>query len=256
MPVAGARPQLVAVSLKMYFSHARTLQWSRDVARLTATHPAVVSGRAELLIMPTFPSIPAAVEIFDGLASVGAQDLSEHDSGAFTGEVSGAELAELGAAAVEVGHAERRRLFGETDAIVRAKTAAALRHGLTPVLCIGEQLQGDPAAAARECIRQVDDALQDSRAQKLQRRIVVAYEPYWAIGASSPAPTQHIRAVCSAVRDHVRASRGTTSREIYGGSAGPGLLARLGGSVDGLFLGRFAHDPASVGLVLDEVLAL
>ena len=256
MPVAGACPQLVAVSLKMYFSHARTVQWSREVARLAATHPAVVSGRAELLVMPTFPSIPAAVAIFDGLASVGAQDLSEHDSGAFTGEVSGSELAELGASAVEVGHAERRRLFGETDAVVRAKTAAALRHGLTPVLCVGEQLQGDPATAARECIRQLDDALQDIPARNRSGRLVVAYEPYWAIGAASAAPNQHIRAVCSAVRDHVRAIRGTTSQVIYGGSAGPGLLAPLGGSVDGLFLGRFAHDPASVELILDEVLAL
>lgn len=255
MPTGSARPQLVAVSLKMYFGHARTVQWSLEVAALAARHPAVAGGRVELLVLPTFLSIPAAVQIFDGLVGVGAQNLSEHDSGAFTGEVSGAELAELGAVAVEVGHAERRTLFGETDAVVRAKTAAALRHGLTPVLCVGEKLQGDPEAAAQECIRQFDDALQDSRALGLPGRIVVAYEPYWAIGAATAAPIHHIRAVCGPLRDHVRASRGATSQVIYGGSAGPGLLARLNGSVDGLFLGRFAHDPAAVGSVLDEVIA-
>jgi triosephosphate isomerase len=250
------RPRLVVVSLKMYFSHARTLEWSRRVAELAARHPAVTGGRAELLVLPTFPSIPATLEIVRGVAGVGAQDLSEHDSGAFTGEVSGAELAEIGAVAAEVGHAERRTLFGETDAVVRAKTAAALRNGLTPVLCVGEQLQGEPSAAAEECIRQLDDALQEADEQGLTGRVVVAYEPYWAIGAASAAPTEHIRSVCGALRDHVRGGRRTASQVIYGGSAGPGLLGRLGDSVDGLFLGRFAHDPAAVESVLDEVLAL
>lgn len=180
---------------------------------------------------------------------VGAQDLASEDSGAFTGEVSGVELAEVGARVVEVGHAERRRLFGETDEIVTQKTSAALRNALTPVLCIGESVKSDPAVAAAESMRQVVSALEGAPAG----RVIVAYEPVWAIGAAEPAPAEYIRAVCAILRESVGDLAGRDdSVVIYGGSAGPGLLTQLGSDVDGLFLGRFAHDTAALGRVLDE----
>jgi len=168
--------------------------------------------------------------------------------------VSGPQAAELGCSLAEVGHAERRRLFGEDDAVVRAKTAAALRAGLAPLLCLGEAGRGDPLTAAQECIRQLDDALATAGASGLSGRIVVAYEPQWAIGAPEPAAPGHIAVVCSALREHLRGLPAHPgSAVIYGGSAGPGLLSRIGHSVDGLFLGRFAHDPAAVAAILDEV---
>jgi len=241
----------VGVSLKMYFGHAAALSWFDRVAEVARAHPAVVSGEVELFVIPSFPSIPGALAAFEGTGVlVGAQDLFWEDSGAYTGEVSGVELAELGVRVAEVGHAERRRLFFETDAVVAAKTAAALRNGIAPVLCIGEAAQVTPALAAKEVIAQLDLALQGAP----EGRVIVAYEPVWAIGAAEPAGPEHISAVCVALREHLDAT-GREGAVIYGGSAGPGLLTKLGSSVDGLFLGRFAHDPAALAAVLDEAVA-
>ncbi|MBK0417808.1 triosephosphate isomerase [Leucobacter sp. CSA1] len=248
---------LIGTSLKMYFSHARTVEWVTEAARLAGRHPAVADGRVVPFVIPQFPSIPAAVEI-GGPAGlrVGAQDVAAEDAGAFTGEVSAAVLAELGCRYAEVGHAERRRLFGETEEIVAAKVDAALRNGLTPLLCLGELERGEPAAAVAECVRQLDSALGVARSAGRGGDIVIAYEPVWAIGAARPAGPDHIRGVCGPLREHARARVSPSARVIYGGSAGPGLLEAIGDSVDGLFLGRFAHDPASFGSVLDEAAAL
>jgi triosephosphate isomerase len=245
----------IGSSLKMYFSHERTLEWVRAVAEICAEHPATTGGTVEFFVIPTFPSIPAVVELARPAGiSVGAQDLHWEDTGAFTGEVSGAELAELGATMAEVGHAERRALFGETDEIVAGKTLAALRNGLAPVLCIGERDRGAPAEAVTSCIRQLESALEPARSSGTGGRVIVAYEPIWAIGAAEPAGPEHVTAVCRALRDHVR---GDTlfpgAQVIYGGSAGPGLLPRIATDVDGMFLGRFAHDPSAVRRILDEV---
>jgi triosephosphate isomerase len=194
--------------------------------------------------------VPAAVEIFEGTrVVVGAQDVATADSGAFTGEVSGVELAEIGVGVVEVGHAERRRLFAETDAVVAEKTSAALRNGIAPVLCVGESTETDGADAAAECLRQLASALDGAPAG----RVIVAYEPVWAIGAAEPAPAEYTRAICAILRESVSSLEGRSgSSVIYGGSAGPGLLTELGTDVDGLFLGRFAHDPEALARVLDE----
>jgi triosephosphate isomerase len=241
----------VGVSLKMYFGHAAALSWFDRVAEVAREHPAVVSGDVEVFIIPSFPAIPGALAAFEGTdVLVGAQDLFWEDSGAYTGEVSGAELAEMGVRVAEVGHAERRRLFFETDAVVAAKTAAALRNGIAPVLCIGEVAQVTSALAATEVIAQLDLALTGAP----DGRVIVAYEPVWAIGAAEPAGPEHISAVCSALRAHLDAT-GRDGTVIYGGSAGPGLLTKLGDSVDGLFLGRFAHDPAALRAVIEEAAA-
>jgi triosephosphate isomerase len=255
--VTAFPPVLIGTSTKMYFSHGRTLAWCRAVAEIARRHPATVGGSAGLFVVPGYLSVPGAVEALDGAAMVGAQDLAAEDFGPFTGEVSGAQLAELGCSLAEVGHAERRRLFGEDDAVVRAKTAAALRNGLVPLVCVGEPDRLDPEAAAQECIRQLDDALASAGASGLSGPVIAAYEPQWAIGAPEPAEPDYIRSVCAPLREHVRALPGHEgSAVIYGGSAGPGLLTRIAEAVDGLFLGRFAHDPAAVEDILDEVSAL
>jgi triosephosphate isomerase len=240
----------------MYFSHARTVEWCRSIAKIAGTHPAISSGTVELFVIPTYLSVPAALETLGSVALVGAQDLSTEDSGAYTGEVSGAEIAELGCRVVEVGHAERRRLFGETPEIVAAKTAAALRNGLDPVLCIGETERTTTEAAIADCITQIDSALEPSRRSGFHGRVIVAYEPHWAIGAPEPASPDYIRTVCSALRDHVRSLHDfPASAVIYGGSAGPGLLSQIADGVDGIFLGRFAHDPDALSVILDEAVS-
>lgn len=246
---------LIGVSLKMYFSHARTVEWVSEVARILAEHPAREAVTA--FVIPQYPSIPACLDVGGALA-VGAQDLASDDSGAFTGEVSGSVLAELGCAYVEVGHAERRRLFGETDEIVAAKVHAAVRNGLTPILCIGEAERMPVDEAAADGIRQIESGLAAADAAGARGPVIVAYEPLWAIGAPEPARPEHIRGVCSRLRTHLAERRGASGQDavIYGGSAGPGLLSAVADSVDGLFLGRFAHDPRALRDILDEAGAL
>lgn len=241
----------VGVSLKMYFGHREAREWFARVAELAKRHPAVSTGDVEFFVIPTYLQIARAIEAFEGTPTIiGAQDAAAEDSGAFTGEVSPSELAEIGVGVVEIGHAERRRLFGDTDDVVRAKTHAALRNGLRPVLCIGEEHRAEPSVAAARTVTQLADALAGAPAGPL----IVAYEPVWAIGAPQPAPVEHIRTVTLALREAVAARPGTCV--IYGGSAGPGLLTRIGDAADGLFLGRFAHDPASLEAVLDEAAVL
>ena len=248
-------PTVLGVSLKMYLTHRDTVRWSQQVASVANSHPAAQDGSAELFVLPSFPAIPACLETFAGTpVRVGAQDIATDDAGAFTGEVSGRMLAELGCTHAEVGHAERRRIFGETDDVVAAKALAALRNGLTPVMCVGEPDRTAPEQAAAACIRELSVVIDAASSKGHPAQLIVAYEPQWAIGASEPASAEHIGGVCRFIREWLAARPATAgSRVIYGGSAGPGLLTRLGDSVDGLFLGRFAHDPNALKTILDEV---
>ncbi len=246
---------LVGVSLKMYFGHEQTIRWCRAVADVAATHPAVRDDHVTLVVLPSFLYIADVADIFAGThVAVGGQDLFWTDEGAFTGEVSGKQLRELGCGYAEIGHAERRRIFGETDTMIAVKTAAAYRNRLTPILCVGEAVRSNPAGAARHCRAQLDSALSEVQGATAGP-VVVAYEPHWAIGAEKPASPEYVAKTCAALRDHLDAQPDFAgSRVIYGGSAGPGLLSRLKGSVDGLFLGRFAHDPSALEHVLTEAL--
>jgi triosephosphate isomerase len=253
--VIAPTPTIVAISLKMYFSNARTREYCRRIAELAQDDHGVRTGATELVVLPTFVSVPAALAaVRETRVTVGAQDLATHDSGAFTGEVSGAELAEIGCTHVEVGHVERRTLFAETDPVVAAKLSAALRNRLVPILCVGEASRTDPAAAADVCIRQVLSALPQDVGDTATSRIIVAYEPIWAVGAAEPAGPNYVADVCQRVRIALNGYLPDFAI-IYGGSAGPGLLTKLGGNVDGLFLGRFAHDPRAVLGVLAEAAA-
>ena len=249
----------LGVSLKMYFGQRQTLDWCHEVAAVARRHPAVAGGRAELFVLPAAPLIDPVLRIFDGVGvGVGAQNLSGEDSGPFTGEVSGALLREMGCRYAEVGHAERRRLFGEDDAAAAAKVAACWRNGLTPVLCVGEPAAVASGDAARACVSEAEAILGQAGAVRPgavgpARRVILAYEPHWAIGQPEAAPTGHITEVTGALRRWLaRRPELAGSRVIYGGSAGLGLLGSIRDSVDGLFLGRFAHDPAALAAILDE----
>lgn len=246
----------LGVSLKMYFSFQQTLAWSQQVAEMARQHPAIISGDVGLFVLPAFPAIAPVISAFAGTpVVVGAQDLHWEDSGAWTGEVSGSMLAEMGCGFAEVAHAERRRHLGEDDTMIAAKLAASLRNGLTPVLCLGEPEQGSAAEAIAICRQQLEAALQAARSQQLSGHIVLAYEPQWAIGAATSAPDDFIGEVCAGLRQTAGQDAFTFS-VIYGGSAGPGLLTRLGDRVGGLFLGRFAHQPAALASIIDEAAAL
>ena len=253
MPIDISKPKVIlGVSLKMYFGQQETIEWCKRISQISMIHPAVSSGLVSIFVLPSMPTLGVVSPVLHSAGvGLGAQDLYHKDRGAYTGEVGGKMLRELGCQYVEIGHAERRKLFGETDHEVAEKLAAAVRNDLVPVLCVGEQNHVSAGAAAELCINQIKAAVE--YIEGARTTMLVAYEPVWAIGAEEPASKDHIIEVCKLITDFLNASLQLKgSRVIYGGSAGPGLLTELQGKVSGLFLGRFAHDPQNLVAVLDE----
>jgi triosephosphate isomerase (TIM) len=199
----------------------------------------------ELFVLPPFTSIWVARDRLSGSnVAWGAQDVHAEDSGAHTGDVSALMLADIGCTFVEVGHSERRRDHGESDEHVAQKVRQVLSHHMTPIMCVGEPSPGSAEAALDHVLRQARAGVslvpEEDRA-----RVVIAYEPVWAIGESAAAADPlHIGAVHRGLH-----TMGT--RVIYGGSvdpltAGP-ILAQNG--VDGLFVGRAALDPTRFAVI-------
>jgi triosephosphate isomerase len=244
----------------MYLGYRDSLRWLGELRHEVDARPALAAGRVVPFVIPSFPMLPAAGEIIAGSPLVlGAQNCGWAD-GPWTGELSPSLLAELGVGLVEIGHAERRRHFGEDDAMIALKVRAADDAGVTPLLCVGEEFRGSEAAsdtgaadAARFVFGQIEAAVGGD--WDLAARLVIAYEPVWAIGAAEPASAEYVSAVVRVLRELLRAHGLQDLPVIYGGSAKPGLLPTLSG-VSGLFLGRFAHDAANFGKVLDEALSL
>lgn len=235
----------------MYLGYRQSLTWMEGIRREVLARPDL-AGAVQSFVAPSFPVLESAQRIFSGTGvMVGAQNCSTGD-GALTGEVSAGLLAELDVGLVEIGHAERRSLFGEDDATIARKLAAAVAVGVTPLLCIGEPERSGVTDAVRFCRNQVESALAGGAGTDA---VILAYEPVWAIGASAPAPIDYVNDVVTQLRAQLSDDGEAGTRILYGGSAGPGLLPHLE-AVDGLFLGRFAHDPRNFGLVLDEALAL
>ena len=266
---------LLIISLKMYFHPSRTLEYCRSLLNLTSSSSDETS-KLLLALIPDFLTIhPCAQIIQDANASsallLGAQDCFWEPLGAYTGEISPLALRDLGVSIVELGHAERRAIFHETDDQVAQKAKAACDHGLVPLVCVGEisaptaggGTTADIDKAVAECAVQVTPVL---RAIPPHAPVIFAYEPVWAIGKPEPASVDHVAAVVQGIRRVVRdcsvgtgggsgTERSGEVRVLYGGSAGPGLWAEggLGKAVDGMFLGRFAHEVEGVRKVVDEV---
>jgi len=195
-----------------------------------------VSGRAEVAVCVPYPYLAQARAVLEGSSVAwGAQDVSEHAQGAWTGEVSGAMLADFGCRYVLVGHSERRSFFGDTDAVVAAKFAAALKSGLTPVLCVGESLAEREAGITGEVVtRQIDAVLAVTGVDDFARA-VVAYEPVWAIGTgrtASPEQAQQVHALIRARFARDRSDVAAGLRILYGGSVKANNAAELFGQAD------------------------
>jgi triosephosphate isomerase len=245
--------ELIGCSSKSYFTVQRARVWG---PRVLAGVSSDAVGATGLFICTSFPLIPALLETFGTAGGlVGAQDVSCYPSGPYTGEVSAEVLAELGTRMVMAGHPERRRLFGETDEVVRRKVRATADAGMAPVVVVGEQREGE--SAERAVAAQLDAWLGD-----LPRHadVIVAYEPAWAIGAPQPAPPEHIAESTLAVRTLLK-GRVDDPRVIYGGSVQPGTFSAIrraaghdGGAMpDGVFMGRFGIDPDVFLTVVREV---
>ena len=250
--------RLVGVNTKMYFDLPSTTAYTSAVARI-APSPNSSCG---IFIMPSYPSLEAAHKLLEATPQVllGAQNCSAEESGAYTGEVSPLMLKQAGCSMVCLGHAERRRApISETDEDVAQKAVAVIRNGMIPLVCIGEKTKSNIMSEG------VGLAIRESKPQimKVMKAlpgtvpIVFAYEPVWAIGAQEPASADHVVSMVQSLKDGIRETFGKEQadkiRILYGGSAKPGTWEALKDGVDGLFLGRFAHDVDNFEKVIKEV---
>ncbi|MFC9086482.1 triose-phosphate isomerase [Nocardiopsis dassonvillei] len=202
--------------------------------------------KAEVVVLPPFTDLRSVQTLVDGdkLKIVyGAQDISAHEKGAYTGEISGSMLAKLDCSYVLVGHSERREYHREDDALVNTKVKAAFANGIVPILCVGEGLEVRKAGQQVEhVLAQLDGALKEVPAEQAER-IVVAYEPVWAIGTGEVATPEDAQEVCSAVRARLAELYSPevagAVRVLYGGSVkgdnAPGIMAK--DDVDGALVG-------------------
>ncbi len=217
------RKPLMAGNWKMNLNHLEAIALVQKLAFALTDKD---FDNVEVAVLPPYTDLRSVQTLVDGdrLRIVyGAQDLSAHDAGAYTGEISGAMLAKLGCTYVVVGHSERRQYHGEDDALVNAKVHAALRHSLTPILCVGEALPIRQAGGhVAFTVSQLDGALRKVTAEQAQS-VVVAYEPVWAIGTGEVATPEDAQEVCEALRRRLA--------ELYDPQVADGIRILYGGSV-------------------------
>ncbi|MFB0834167.1 triose-phosphate isomerase [Arthrobacter halodurans] len=252
------RTPLIAGNWKMNMDHVQgitllqKLAWTLEDAKHDFT-------RVEVAVFPPFTDLRGVQTLVagDDLPVVyGGQDLSPHDSGAYTGDISGQFLAKLGCKYVLVGHSERRTIHGETDELLRTKVEAAYRHSLVPVLCVGEGLE------VRTAGRHVEHTLEQLRADLESlpagqvADLVVAYEPVWAIGTGEVAGPEDAQEMCAAIRAELAtlydAGTAASVRLLYGGSVKAANAASIlaGRDVDGLLVGGASLDPAEFASIV------
>lgn len=211
-------------------------------------------ARCDVVICPTFLGLETAVSATRGIGiQIGAQNLHWAKEGAYTGEISGAMIRASGCSHVIVGHSERRKYFGETNESVSKKTVAALDAGLTPIVCVGERERKNAEKVLMDQFRYAIAALSDEQFA----RIVIAYEPVWAIGTGETATPETAAAAHCLIRGQAKGSFGQDAannvRILYGGSVKPNnaksLMAQPG--IDGLLVGGASLDPASFGAIVN-----
>jgi triosephosphate isomerase (TIM) len=245
----GRKP-LVAGNWKMHNNHFQAIAL---VQKLAFTLTGKDFDATDVAVLPPFTALRSVQTLVEGdklRLAYGAQDISSHDEGAYTGEVSGSMLAKLGCQFVLAGHSERRRYHGEDDALVNAKVKAALRSGITPVLCVGEPLEVRQAGdQISHTLGQLDGGLAGIAGEQAAG-IVVAYEPVWAIGTGEVATPQDAQEVCGAIRSRVSAVHGdavaVSARILYGGSVNSENMAAIMAQpdIDGGLVGGASLDAA------------
>jgi triosephosphate isomerase len=246
-----ARTPLIAGNWKLNLDHLEATHTVQKLAWLLrdAKHDFT---KVEAAVMASFTSLRSVQTLIDAdklEIKYGAQDISEHASGAYTGEVSGTQLAKLGCDYVVVGHSERREYHGETDATVAAKAKAAFDNGIVPIVCVGEGLDirkaGDQVSYT---LAQVEGSLAGIPAEQA-KDVVIAYEPVWAIGTGEVATPADAQEVCGAIRGKLAelysAELAAGVRVLYGGSVKSSSIAQLMAEpdVDGGLVGGASLDP-------------
>ncbi|WP_064692781.1 triose-phosphate isomerase [Rhizobium aegyptiacum] len=227
------------------FKMNKTLEEALAFARRLADADRGRDTRVQRFVIPSFTTVREVKRVLDETSvKVGAQNMHWEDAGAWTGEVSPAMLKGCRLDLVELGHSERREHFGETDETVGLKVSAAIRHGLTPLICIGETLQERQEGQADSVLRrQVEAALRGVGTEADKAPILLAYEPVWAIGVNGiPATADYASERHGRIAEVAKAVLGRPVPVLYGGSVNPGNCEELIAQphIDGLFIGRSA----------------
>jgi triosephosphate isomerase len=248
-PATPSRKPLMAGNWKMNNNHLEAIALVQKMA-FALKEPDY--DAVDIAVIPPFTAIRSVQTLVDADklgVQYGAQDVSQHASGAYTGEIAASMLAKLGCSYAVVGHSERRQYHAEDDAVVNAKAKAALAADITPILCIGEGLEVRKAGDhVRHCLTQLDVVLEKIPAEQV-RRTVIAYEPVWAIGTGEVATPQDAQEVCAAIRTRIAelydGGVADETRILYGGSVKSGNVAKLmtQADVDGALIGGASLDP-------------
>ncbi|MBU7599665.1 triose-phosphate isomerase [Streptomyces sp. P38-E01] len=244
----SSRTPIMAGNWKMNLNHLEAIA---QVQKLAFALTDKDYEGTDVVVLPPFTDLRSVQTLVDGdklKITYGSQDISAHDSGARTGEVSGPMLAKLNCTFAVIGHSERRQYHGEDEAVCNAKVKAAHRHGITPILCVGEGLEVRKAGnQVAHTLAQVDGALEGVAAEDAET-IVIAYEPVWAIGTGEVATPEDAQEVCGAIRGRLAE---LYSQELadkvriqYGGSVKGGNVAAIMAQpdVDGALVGGAALD--------------
>ncbi|MET8513933.1 triose-phosphate isomerase [Streptomyces sp. NPDC005077] len=244
----STRTPLMAGNWKMNLNHLEAIAHVQKLAFALADKDYDV---VEVAVLPPFTDLRSVQTLVDGdklKIKYGAQDISAHDSGAYTGEISGPMLAKLKCTYVAIGHSERRQYHHETDEIVNAKIKAAYKNGLTPILCVGEEESvREENRHVAHTLAQVDGALKDIPAEQAES-IVIAYEPVWAIGTGKVCGADNAQEVCGAIRGRLAElysqELADAVRIQYGGSVKAGNVAEIMAKpdIDGALIGGAALD--------------
>lgn len=241
-----ARTKLIAGNWKMNCTVAE----SENLIKAILNGAKTVKG-IKIVVCPPFTSLPNVAKILKGKKiELGAQDLSEFDDGAFTGEISGKMLKSLGVKYVIVGHSERRQFFRETSEIVRTKAKQALKNGLSPIICIGETIKERQLHQTQEIVQQQLTASTAGIAESELKKAIIAYEPVWAIGTgktATPEMAQEVHTYIRSILSKMSPKLAQSIPIIYGGSVKPenatGLMRQP--DIDGALVGGASLDAKS-----------
>ena len=247
-----SRKKLIAANWKMYKDPAQTKEFFREFLPLVAKH-----DRDEIVVCPPYIDLHTAIESAkDSQVAVGAQNVYWKAEGAFTGEVSPTMLVAVGCTHVIIGHSERRQYFGETDDTVNLKLKAALERGLTPIVCVGEVLEEREAGLTEDVLRRQCMRAFSTLSAKKAARLVVAYEPVWAIGTGKTATPEMASDAHVLIRGEAAKAFGdefgAALRILYGGSVKPENAKALMSQeeIDGALVGGASLDPKSFAAIV------